>query len=156
MGACGGGDSPAREPAPITAEANAALEDTLRRLISDAYRFDSGGGVSRLMSVYARGDAVASASGGRIIVGHDALQREMAGFWERVGRNMREPRFEISHSHLERLGPDGAALTFAYRIPHVTPDGRPHEAGGAWTAVFARREGRWMIVQEHLSDLPTR
>jgi hypothetical protein len=25
---------------------------------------------------------------------------------------------------------------------------------GAWTAAFERRGGRWVIVQEHLSDLP--
>jgi hypothetical protein len=32
--------------------------------------------------------------------------------------------------------------------------GAPHVIGGAWTAVFARRDGRWAIVQEHLSDVP--
>jgi hypothetical protein len=26
--------------------------------------------------------------------------------------------------------------------------------GGAWTALFVRRGGRWVIVQEHLSDIP--
>jgi hypothetical protein len=26
--------------------------------------------------------------------------------------------------------------------------------GGAWTSVWTRRNGRWIIVQEHLSDLP--
>jgi hypothetical protein len=31
----------------------------------------------------------------------------------------------------------------------------PHVIGGAWTAVFANRGGRWVIVQEHLSDAPT-
>jgi hypothetical protein len=28
----------------------------------------------------------------------------------------------------------------------------PHVIGGAWTAVFANRGGRWAIVQEHFSD----
>jgi ketosteroid isomerase-like protein len=52
------------------------------------------------------------------------------------------------------LSPDAAVLTTTYRVPHQTPDGRPHVIGGAWTAVFARRDGRWQIVQEHLSDVP--
>ena len=25
---------------------------------------------------------------------------------------------------------------------------------GAWTAVFAKRADRWVIVQEHLSEIP--
>ena len=25
---------------------------------------------------------------------------------------------------------------------------------GAWTAVFARQGGRWVVIQEHLSDVP--
>jgi hypothetical protein len=30
----------------------------------------------------------------------------------------------------------------------------PHVIGGAWTAVFEKRGGRWYVIQEHLSDLP--
>jgi hypothetical protein len=47
-------------------------------------------------------------------------------------------------------------LTTTYAIPHRTPEDRPHTLAGAWTAVFERRGGRWVIVQEHLSDaVPT-
>jgi hypothetical protein len=28
-----------------------------------------------------------------------------------------------------------------------------HVIGGAWTAVFQKRGGRWVIIQEHLSDV---
>ena len=42
-----------------------------------------------------------------------------------------------------------------YRVPHLTPMGQPHVIGGAWTAVFRLQDGRWVIVQEHLSDSPT-
>jgi len=45
-------------------------------------------------------------------------------------------------------------LTTTYAIPHRTPEDEPHTLAGAWTAVFARRDGRWVIVQEHLSDAP--
>ena len=30
----------------------------------------------------------------------------------------------------------------------------PHVIAGALTQVFARRDGRWVVVQEHLSDVP--
>jgi ketosteroid isomerase-like protein len=50
--------------------------------------------------------------------------------------------------------PDAAVVTTTYRVPHLTPAGAPHVLAGAWTAVFARRGGRWVIVQEHLSDVP--
>jgi hypothetical protein len=30
----------------------------------------------------------------------------------------------------------------------------PHVIAGALTQVFARRNGRWVVVQEHLSDVP--
>ena len=26
--------------------------------------------------------------------------------------------------------------------------------GGAWTAAFVNRGGRWVVIQEHLSDAP--
>ena len=56
---------------------------------------------------------------------------------------------------IEVLSRDAAAMTSTYRIPHTTPQGETHLLGGAWTAVFARRGGRWVIVQEHLSDAPS-
>jgi hypothetical protein len=84
----------------------------------------------------------------------EALRAEVTRFWERVGQNMQRPRFVMERPQLTRLGPDAAVLTFVYSMPHHTPEGRPHTLGGAWTAVFARREGRWVIVQEHLSDPP--
>jgi hypothetical protein len=45
-------------------------------------------------------------------------------------------------------------LTTTYSVAHVTPAGAPHVIAGAWTAAFQRRAGRWVIVQEHLSDVP--
>jgi hypothetical protein len=31
--------------------------------------------------------------------------------------------------------------------------GMNHVIAGAWTAVFQKRDGQWVIVQEHLSDV---
>ena len=44
-------------------------------------------------------------------------------------------------------------LTATYSIEHRTPEGRAHAIGGAWTALFEKRGGKWVIVQ-HLSDAP--
>jgi ketosteroid isomerase-like protein len=53
------------------------------------------------------------------------------------------------------LSRNAAVVTGTYRVPHRTPRGTPHELAGAMTLVFARRGGRWVVVQEHLSDRPT-
>jgi hypothetical protein len=29
-----------------------------------------------------------------------------------------------------------------------------HVIAGAWTAVFVNRGGKWVVIQEHLSDVP--
>ncbi|MEP6509685.1 MAG: hypothetical protein ABJC63_15770, partial [Gemmatimonadales bacterium] len=38
--------------------------------------------------------------------------------------------------------------------PHINPRGMPHVIGGAWTALFVNRGGHWVVIQEHLSDVP--
>ena len=133
---------------------DAALADTLTRQIVAAYDFSRPGVPERLLGLYpARGPVVSAAAGG-VTTSRAALRGEVERFWARVGQNMRDPRFEVRERHLTVLGPDAAALTFTYAIPHRTPEGRPHTLAGAWTAVFRREGGRWAIVQEHLSDAP--
>jgi ketosteroid isomerase-like protein len=133
---------------------NAALTDTLTRLVADAYDFSRPDVVARLMALYPTSGPVVSAAAGRVSTTRVALQSSITRFWERVGQNMVGPRFVIGAKHATALGPDAAVLTLTYTIPHHTPEGLPHTLGGAWTAVFVRRAGRWVIVQEHLSDLP--
>ncbi len=82
------------------------------------------------------------------------LRAGIEGFWDRVGRNMRDPVWEWGEMYVDVLSPDAAVLTATYRVPHRTPEGAPHVIGGAWTMVFARRDGSWRVIQEHLSDLP--
>ena len=133
---------------------DAALADTLTRRIVAAYDFSRPGVPERLLGLYpARGPVISAAAGG-VTTSRAALRGEVERFWARVGQNMRDARFEVGERHLTTLGPDAAALTFTYAIPHRTPEGRPHTLAGAWTAVFRREGGRWAIVQEHLSDAP--
>lgn len=143
-----------RGPAARTEAQQRALLDTLSARIAEAYDPTKPDPVARAMALYPQTGRVVSAAGGRITTDRVALERDVRTFWENVGRNMRSPRWEWGERYLDVLGPDAAVLTASYRIPHLTPAGEPHAIGGVWTAVFARRDGRWVIVQEHLSDAP--
>jgi hypothetical protein len=132
-----------------------AIADTLQTLIRSAYDFRKpGDAVARLMSLYPTSGPVVSASGGRVSMSRDTLAAGIRAFWDNVGRNMREPDWQWGAMHVDVLAPDAAVITTTYRVPHHTPAGEPHVIAGAWTAVFQRRGGRWVVVQEHLSDVP--
>ncbi|MES2177652.1 MAG: nuclear transport factor 2 family protein [Gemmatimonadota bacterium] len=142
-------------PPSITTEQRAAIADTLKNLIVNAYDLTTpGDAVARLMSLYPTSGAVISASGGIVSTSRDTLAAGLRAFWDNVGRNMREPKWTWGDMHVDVVGPDAAVLTTTYRVPHLTPRGEPHVLAGAWTAVFQRRGGKWVIIQEHLSDLP--
>ncbi len=132
-----------------------AIADTLRTLIVGAYDLSAPGDkVMRLMSLYPPTGGVVSASGGQVSVSRDSLEAGIRAFWDNVGRNMREPKWTWGAMHVDVLARDAAVVTTTYQVPHLTPAGMPHVIAGAWTAVFQRRDGRWSIIQEHLSDLP--
>ena len=149
LAACAPGAADASRP--LTDAQRDAIADTLRRTVAAAYDFGPGG-ADRLASLYPDSGRVVSAGSGRVTASRDSLVRELAGFWERIGQNMREPRFVWDTTFVDVLTPNAAVLTGVYHIPHRTPRGEPHSVGGAWTALFVRRDGRWVIVQEHLSD----
>ncbi|MDB4883220.1 MAG: hypothetical protein JWL95_1986 [Gemmatimonadetes bacterium] len=133
----------------------AGIADTLRVLITSAYDLTKpGDAVARLMSLYPDTGVIVSASGGQVTTSRAALEAGIRAFWDNVGKNMRDPRWTWDEMHIDVLTPDAASVTATYRVPHLTPRGEPHVIAGAWTAVFERRAGRWVIVQEHLSDVP--
>ena len=132
-----------------------AIADTLRTLIVNAYDIKKpGDAVARLMSLYPDSGRVISASGGQVTTHRDSLEAGIRAFWTYVGQNMQQPKWEWGPMFVDVLAPDAAVVTTTYRVPHHTPRGAPHVIAGAWTAVFQRRAGKWVIVQEHLSDLP--
>lgn len=149
-GACAPGER------SLTGAERRAIADTLEGLVRRAYDVSgpSAGAADRLISLYADSGRVVSASGGRILTSRDSLVDGIRYFWESTGRNMREPRWIWEQMVTDVLSPDAAVVTATYRVPHRTPRGEPHELAGAMTLVFARRGGRWVVVQEHLSDRP--
>ena len=146
--------SPAEPPTLLPAQ-RAAIADSLKSLIRNTYDLSKPGDpVARLMSLYPSTGPVISASGGQVTASRDTLQEGIRAFWDNVGKNMRDPKWTWGAMHVDVLAPDAAVITSTYSVPHLTPSGQPHVIAGAWTAVFQRKAGRWVIVQEHLSDVP--
>jgi hypothetical protein len=141
-------------PVPRVAQSDAALADTLKARIAEAYDFSRPGVVERMNGLYPDTGRVISASGGRIVSSADSLKAGIVTFWKNVGQNMRDAKWVWGDVYVDRLGDDAAVLTATWSIPHIAPTGHPHVIQGAWTAVFRRIAGKWMIVVEHLSAPP--
>ena len=138
----------------LTAAEKEGTARQIRAQVIEAYDITRPDAPSRLMSLYPPSGPVYSAGAGRFTASRDSLAVGIEGFWENVGQNMRQPRWEWTAMQIDVLSPTSAVMTATYRVPHLTPRGEPHVIGGAWTAVFARRNDRWEIVHEHLSDVP--
>ncbi len=144
LGACDSG--------PSSSVDRTALTDTLAAVIADGYAFGSDDVVQRMASLYAPGERIVSATGGRLTVSTDSIVRGIERFWELAGQNMRGATWVWHEVYAEELGKDAAVLTGTWSIPHTAADGQPHIIEGAWTAVFRRLDGEWKIVHEHLSS----
>lgn len=138
-------------PGPGAPRSDSALADTLKARIEDAYDFSRPGVLERMNGLYPDTGRVISASGGRILASADSLRAGIATFWQSTGQNMRDAKWVWGDVYVDRLGDDAAVLTATWSIPHIAPTGHPHVIRGAWTAVFRRIAGKWMIVVEHLS-----
>lgn len=142
----------------LTQTERRAIADTVEGLAKRAYDLSapSAGATERLLSLYPDTGRVVSASAGQMLTSRDSLAAGIRYFWESTGRNMQEPRWIWERVVTDVLSERSAVLTATYRVPHRTPRGEPHELAGVMTLVFARRDGRWVVVHEHLSDRPTR
>ena len=138
----------------LTPAQKTEIEDAIRKLVIDTYDLSTPGAVDRLMRLYPDSGPVYSTSSGHIARTRKELAGQIETFWRYVGSNMREPEWEWTAMYVDVISPQAAAMTASYRIPHLTPDNRPHVIAGAWTAVFVKRGARWFVIQEHLSDVP--
>ena len=132
----------------------AAITDSLTRIVKRAYDFSQPDVVDRLLAIYPDTGRVVSASGGRVVTSRDSLDAGIRNFWATVGQNMQSPHTEWGPIHVDVPSTRAAVLTAQYTVPHRTPRGEPHVIGGAMTLVFAKQGTRWVVIQEHLSDLP--
>lgn len=132
-----------------------AIADSISRQVKAAYDLSKPNVEQRLLSLYPPSGRVVSAASGQVLTSRDSLAMGIKAFWDNVGVNMREPKWIWDEMVIDVLAPNAAVMTAKYHIPHLTPRNQPHTLGGAWTAVFEKRDGRWYIIQEHLSDLPS-
>jgi ketosteroid isomerase-like protein len=139
------------DPSGVSVEGKRAIGDTLTRLIEQAYDLTQPQAVDRLMSLYPDSGAVISATDGRMTASRDSIRASIEAFWQAMGQNMQQPRWVWGEKRIDVLSPSSAVMTATYTIPHRAPSGGAHTVGGAWTAVFQKRRGRWVIVHEHLS-----
>jgi Domain of unknown function (DUF4440) len=139
----------------LTEAERTAIADTIEQRLKAAYDLSQPDVVAHLMSVYPRsGSEVISAAGGRVTASRDTLEAGVRSFWETTGKFMKNPRWEWGPMHVDVLSRDAAVLTTTYVVPHLTPENEPHIIGGAWTSLWKRVDGNWVIVREHLSDMP--
>ena len=132
----------------------AAIGDSIKALVVNTYDLSKPDAVKRMMSLYPANGRVVSANTGHATLTRDSLQKQIETFWTYVGSNMRNPKWEWTSMNIDVLSRNAAVMTATYKIPHLNPRNLPHSIGGAWTAVFVNRGGRWVIIQEHLSDAP--
>jgi hypothetical protein len=144
-----------RTAADMTAAEQKGIADSLKKLVINAYDLSKPDPVKSLMSLYPDSGRVVSASGGVVTTTRPQLEQGIKAFWTYVGQNMKNPKWEWTSMNVDVLAPDAAVMTSTYRVPHLTPTGMNHVIGGAWTAVFQKRGGRWVVIQEHLSDVQT-
>jgi hypothetical protein len=131
-----------------------AIADSIRGLLTDTYVFDGSDPVPRFMKLYADTGRVVSAASGGFTESRDSVRHALATFWNNVGQHMQQPVWQWGTMVVDVLSRDAVVVTARYTIPHWTPEKHPHVLGGVWTSVWTHRSGRWVIVDEHLSDLP--
>jgi hypothetical protein len=142
------------DPMRVSPSDRRAIADSLSAMVARAYDFSAPDAPARLLSLYPDSGRVISAAAGHVTSTRDTLAGEIRGFWQRVGQNMQGPKFVLGSTYVDVITRDAAVMTLTYSIPHLTPRNTPHTVSGAWTMLWRREGGRWMIVQEHLSDTP--
>lgn len=138
----------------LTTEQRDFIRREIELAMREAYDLSKPDLTGRMLSLYPKSGGLISASGGRVLSSRDSIEAGIRYFWDNVGVNMRQPRWVWERFYIDVLSPTTAVATATYHVPHLNPRNEPHELGGAMTLVFAKRNGRWVIVQEHLSDRP--
>jgi len=131
-----------------------AIASEIEQEVRTAYDLSRPDVVKNLERLYADTGRIIAAAGGRVVASRDSVFGAIETFWKFVGSNMRNPRWMWDGFYIDVLSRDDAVMTASFHVPHLTPENMEHVIGGAWTAVFHKENGRWVIVQEHLSDLP--
>lgn len=138
----------------LTAAEATSIGDSIRTLVVSAYDLTARDVAAGMLSVYPPDGRVVSATAGRVTTTRQLLGMAVKSFWDGVGQYMIRPTWTWDAIQVDVISRDAAVMTAQYSVPHWTDEGTPHVIGGVWTAVWQRRDGRWEITNEHLSDMP--
>ena len=142
------------DAATLSSSDTAAIRAEIEQTMRDAYDLSKPNQLDRMLALYPTSGRVVSANTGAVLTSIDSVGNGIREFWHYVGVNMRNPKWEWTTIHVDVLARNAAVATGTYRIPHLNPNNQPHVLGGAMTMVFRRQNGRWVVIQEHLSDTP--
>ena len=137
----------------LTPAERAAIAREIEAKVRSAYDVTQPRMDERMLALYVDTGRVVSASVGHVVTSRDTLAAGIHEFWHNVGMNMRQPKWIWTATYVDVLSPTAAVFTGTYHVPHLTPRGEAHDIGGAMTLVFVKRDSKWGIVQEHLSDV---
>ncbi len=138
----------------LTAAESRTIADSIRTLVRAAYDLSAGDVPAHMLSIYPTEGRVVSATAGRVTTTREMLGSAVQSFWDGVGRFMVRPTWNWEAIEIDVLSRDVAVMTAQYTVRHWTYTGAPHVIGGVWTAVWQRKDGRWEVTHEHLSDMP--
>ena len=142
-----------RPQQPSAAE-RAAIANEIEREVKAAYDLKNPNMVKNELALYADTGRIVSVTGSNVSASRDTIYQGIRDAWTYVLSNMKNPTWMWGDFFVDVLSSDAAVMTTSYHVPHTTPQGHPHIIGGTWTAVFRKQGDRWVIVQEHLSDIP--
>lgn len=138
----------------LTASEARSIGDSIRSLVTAAYDLSAPDVPAGMLSIYPREGRVVSATAGRVTTTRELVGIAVTSFWDGVGQYMIRPTWTWDAIEVDVISRDAAVMTAQYTVPHWTDRGTPHVIGGVWTAVWQRRGGRWVVTNEHLSDMP--
>jgi uncharacterized protein (TIGR02246 family) len=131
----------ARRESP-TAVDTRAIEDTLRAIVTQSFKdieAKNAEGVLRPMT-----EDIVFVGDGMMIVGRDSLMRMTT----RAFSEWRTVKAELKITRVQVLAPDAAVLNWESHVNATTNKGVQIPLGGMVTAVFVKRDGKWLITQQ--------
>ncbi|HXV18416.1 MAG TPA: hypothetical protein VD758_16660, partial [Gemmatimonadaceae bacterium] len=81
-------------PRPVSEAQRKLITDSLRTLVTNSYDLSKPDVVTRMMSLYPATGPIYSASAGRVFTKRSDLQTQISTFWQYVGSNMQNPKWE--------------------------------------------------------------
>lgn len=128
-------ESSPEERSAIVEELTQALDDYGDAMV----RLD----LEAMVEFYDDSEDFVFAGDGEILGGHDEWVALLARYNEETEKWTNWQRRNVNVAVLSR---DVASLTFEFEYAKINKDGSTVDAHGAWTYVFKRRDGGWVVV----------